>query len=97
MTVVVSGSLIGFPSSQTRAAKTNANSRLKRGPESATKIFPHGETTGRECACSFLVGSTEAICGMETNPPAGMQPTLYSTPATVFLHKAGPNQMENLS
>src|SRR5215510_4739272 len=100
MTVVVSDSVTGLPTSQTTNANTMAKPKLNRGPAKATMILSNGETGGSCCASLSVlpsIASIVAICGNETYPPAGIEPRQYSTSPILVFQMGFPNQIANRS
>src|ERR1700740_3757797 len=99
MIVVVSASAIGLPTTQQMVEKTKANKKLKSGPAAATIILSSGLIGGKSEPLTPALPSTAsivAICGSNTNPPAGIQPKLNSTPPIVRFKIGRPNQTPNL-
>src|SRR6266480_5881892 len=100
MTVVASASLTGYPTSQTIVANTNASSKLKNGPATATIILSSAEIGGscsRSTSALPSMMSIGASCGSATKPPNGSEPNEYSTPLIFFFQSGLPNQMPNFS
>ncbi len=81
-------------------AANTASRNEKSGPANATMILSIGLMGGRGSFCSPFSPSMDcmgAICGSETKPPAGMDPSPYWTPLMVFFQMGLPNQIWNLS
>jgi len=96
--VVVSASGIGRPTAQTKVAKASARRKLNNGPANATMILSSGLIGGNSVRPGFpSIASIGAIWGKRTNPPAGIQPRLNSTPLMTFFQIGLPNQTPNLS
>ena len=73
---------------------------LATGPDTATIILSRAVTGGKAARSCRLPPSTASIgasWGSATNPPAGIDPRLYSTPPIVFFQIGLPNQMPNFS
>src|SRR5690606_41251958 len=76
---------LGFPMPQTTSAAASARSMEKMGPAAATMILSIGLMGGSASAPSLRpsMDSMGAICGRETKPPAGIQPSPYWAPLLV--------------
>ena len=76
-TVVTPISKSGLPTSQTATAKSTASRKEATGPAAATIILSSGLTGFKSLGSSTepSMASMGAICGRDTKPPAGIQPS----------------------